>query len=49
MLIADPGGADPCSGCAVKGNMNAKHEPIYHSPNVRSYAETQINTGRLER
>lgn len=37
------------SGCVVKGNINAKGERIYHAPGMRSYAETQINTGRGER
>lgn len=36
-------------GCTIKGNINSEGERIYHSPDMRSYAETQINPARGER
>jgi endonuclease YncB( thermonuclease family) len=39
----------PTSGCAIKGNINAKGRRIFHQPGQRDYAATVIDTGRGER
>ncbi|WP_290557258.1 thermonuclease family protein [Aestuariivita sp.] len=43
-------GQDPSgSGCAIKGNINAKGDRIYHRPEQAFYGRTQINPQRGER
>jgi hypothetical protein len=37
------------AGCAIKGNVNAKGERIYHLPKMRSYAGTLVTPGKGER
>ncbi|KQV83534.1 succinoglycan biosynthesis protein [Rhizobium sp. Root1220] len=37
------------SGCPIKGNINSKHEKIYHAPWSKDYAKTKIDTRKGER
>ncbi len=39
----------PPTGCAIKGNINADREKIYHVPGGASYAATIITTSQGER
>ena len=39
----------PVTGCPIKGNINSKHEKIYHAPWSKDYARTSIDPGRGER
>lgn len=41
--------APPQSGCAIKGNINAKGRRIFHVPGQEDYAATRIDTARGER
>jgi endonuclease YncB( thermonuclease family) len=36
-------------GCDIKGNINARGDKIYHTPDSSSYAETRIDEGGGER
>jgi endonuclease YncB( thermonuclease family) len=36
-------------GCDIKGNINARGDKIYHTPDSGSYAETEIDESRGER
>ncbi|WP_348644073.1 thermonuclease family protein [Rhizobium leguminosarum] len=36
-------------GCPIKGNINRKHEKIYHAPWSKDYARTRIDPGKGER
>lgn len=40
---------EPVDGCAIKGNINAKGEKIYHLPGCGSYEKTAIDAARGER
>jgi endonuclease YncB( thermonuclease family) len=43
-LRTGAGGGDAAhNGCAIKGNVNARDERIYHMPGQRDYAATVIN------
>lgn len=35
--------------CPIKGNINRKHEKIYHAPWSKDYGKTKIDPGRGER
>lgn len=39
----------PSSGCQIKGNISRDGERIYHTPEMRSYANTRINEAEGER
>lgn len=39
----------PDSKCPIKGNINRKHESIYHVPWSKDYSRTKVNTARGER
>lgn len=41
--------APPDPRCVVKGNINAKGARIFHTPQMRSYAATRIDTAAGER
>jgi len=56
-LIPDPeqgfglcpaGCQQPPAGCVIKGNINSKHEKIYHLPAERDYTEVEIDSERGE-
>lgn len=40
---------EPPAGCAIKGNINAEGERIYHVPGQRYYEDTRINPATGER
>jgi endonuclease YncB( thermonuclease family) len=44
-----PPGAEPDSGCRIKGNINRKGERIYHLPGSHGYDDTRIDTAKGER
>lgn len=39
----------PSASCPIKGNINSKHEKIYHAPWSKDYAKTKIDTSKGER
>jgi endonuclease YncB( thermonuclease family) len=39
----------PSAGCAIKGNINANGERIFHTPASSGYAETRVSESRGER
>ncbi|MBB4277776.1 thermonuclease family protein [Rhizobium mongolense] len=39
----------PVSGCPIKGNINTRHEKIYHAPWSKDYAKTKIDMRKGER
>jgi len=41
--------AGSTNGCPIKGNINSKHEKIYHAPWSKDYAKTKIDTRKGER
>lgn len=41
--------AAPDRACPIKGNINRKHEHIYHVPWSRDYGKTKINLAKGER
>ncbi|MBX5174661.1 thermonuclease family protein [Rhizobium sp. NZLR1b] len=41
--------AAPAGGCPIKGNINSKHEKIYHAPWSKDYAKTKIDVRKGER
>ncbi|MCJ2082446.1 hypothetical protein [Methylobacterium sp. J-090] len=55
MGFAAPGGPDgpipapAAGGCAIKGNISAKGDKIYHVPGTRDYERTRISEKSGER
>lgn len=41
--------AAPQTNCPIKGNINRKHEKIYHAPWSKDYAKTKIDIDKGER
>jgi endonuclease YncB( thermonuclease family) len=41
--------ASPQANCPIKGNINRKHEKIYHAPWSKDYGKTRIDTSKGER
>lgn len=41
--------ASPQANCPIKGNINRKHEKIYHAPWSKDYAKTKIDVDKGER
>jgi hypothetical protein len=39
----------PSNECVIKGNVNRKHELIYHLPGQLKYAQTRMDKGSGER
>ncbi len=46
--LCPSGCQQPPAGCDIKGNINSKHEKIYHLPAERDYVDVQIDADKGE-